>query len=227
MKKTFKQKFKDYLLSGLNSTLQTIFLMFMGAFFFVLMLSNPQNDLHLGKFLGNIYQDAIYNTYAISGYNDNITKEIINTCYPFEIGDQPECIMHQFSFIYNYSDANHSINTPDTYVKVGGVCRDEAVFLAAVFRQMGWTVKYMYPTATHVYVHASHEYPCGVNEKCWIACEMNDMSYNCIHTNPNFPVEYIPKYYNDTIMVKNITYNGSERINGAIISSLLNDTVKI
>lgn len=174
IKEETKEKIKKKIKSGITG----LYYMMMGIIIFLLVLSVYDGNFNLKKYLSNTVTKAVYNTYAISGDDDNFTNDIVKFCGRFDYSVQPRCVINQVKDFYNYTDHLGVILTPDIFVKKGGVCRDIAVTYAIIFRKLGWEADYEFPTPNHVLVRINKYWYCG-NSTCFVNCDIDGVFKTC------------------------------------------------
>ncbi len=134
---------------------------------------------------GNTFTDELQNkvtnikmnAVVDRGLDDEITLNITRVCGDAPIELQPECVMKYVDDLYNYTENNDTIRTPDEYVSLGGDCSDITVLYGSVFRKMGWSVDYVYPVPGHIRAFVRNEMPCNIDNQttdCWIYCDMDN-----------------------------------------------------
>jgi len=109
--------------------------------------------------------------YSYYDRKDEIVKNITEFCYPFNNPtEQAECVIYQTCPLYNYTprhDAN--IKTPTELITDGGICRDYAVFVDSVMRNLGWDTDFIF-SKNHVY---------NAMVKNMTFCTINSCRYDC------------------------------------------------
>lgn len=109
-------------------------------------------------FINNLNFNSISNSWE----DDEIITSLATFCNHFD-GDENkiECVMKIATMNYDYKEHGilSMVKQPEEIINYGGVCRDYAVFYSSVFKDMGYSTKFIYEP-NHVYLKIC-------KEKCW------------------------------------------------------------
>jgi len=107
--------------------------------------------------------------------DDKYTKYYANLCGGTD--EEIDCVMTTTSTIYKYTkDQNRSkIRSPSEYVKLGGNCKDSAIFYATIFKRMNYTTKFEFPVPQHINLIISKK----IDEKIYRYCTIEGKTATC------------------------------------------------
>jgi hypothetical protein len=108
--------------------------------------------------------------------DDKYTKLYSELCKQSE-PDEVNCVMTATSTIYHYTkDQNRSkIRSPSEYAKMGGNCKDSAIFYATIFKRMNYTIEFQFPVPHHVNLIISKK----IDEKTYRYCNIEGNTGTC------------------------------------------------
>jgi hypothetical protein len=126
-----------------------------------------------------IYMDAVDRW-----VNDTAVEPYVEKCESSVGTGQVSCILEETEPVYKYTNESvaHMIRSPSDYIKLGGVCKDSAVFYGVIFKQLGWNVNFRFPVPRHVSLTISRD-TCNFGDRCWMYCDVEGNRASCYEVN--------------------------------------------
>lgn len=110
--------------------------------------------------------DRQYKKVIDKNIDDEYTEYYSNLCKGRE--QEIDCVMTSTKTIYKYTrDQNRTtIRTPSQYTKMGGNCKDSAIFYATIFKRMNYTIDFQFPIPNHVIIIISKQLTNNIYKYC-------------------------------------------------------------
>ena len=150
-----------------------------GLFLFMVLVNSVDTHINPLKLISFTLSESVYRTVSYYETQDNVSKEIVRFCSPRPIDAQVECVISELKPNYNYTLRNGSkVKTPSDFFYEGGLCRDNVVFFATIFREMGWITYYNFNVPNHVYLQITKR-----DVDFFYRCDLDGTNYHCNYYN--------------------------------------------